>query len=137
MNKVLPLLIVLAFAGCKKDNDATGLLTRSWQITAIRVGNTISSSPNSCIENRIWTFQKDGSFLSEPSPNCTPGGADFIINGTWNLVDNKTLKIEGGGSLEAQIVLLTKSRLVLRREANLGGGGGSRLEETIFEFASK
>ena len=45
MNKLLPLLLLLAFSGCKKDDNTTDLLTQSWQTTAITVkiadGSTI------------------------------------------------------------------------------------------------
>jgi hypothetical protein len=67
MNKLLPLLLLLAFSGCKKDDNTTDLLTQSWQTTAITVkiadGSTISRDISSCDNNRIYTFRKDGSFL--------------------------------------------------------------------------
>jgi hypothetical protein len=147
MKKFLPLLIVMAFASCKKGNDTKDLLTRSWQIIAITVkrsgGIATPMDISLCSQNRIWSFQKDGSFANVPSPNCTPDGLDYTLNGNWNLIDNKTLKIESQGGiaamyLEAQIITITKSRLVLRRSNNSGGGGGFLEEvETTFEFVGR
>jgi hypothetical protein len=155
MNKVLPLLIVLAFAGCKKDNDTAGLLTRSWQITArttkTNADVSIPMDISSCDYNKIWTFKKDGSFSSEPSPACVANGFVDVFNGTWILTGDKTLKIEAqGGSgamyLDADIVMLTKSKLILRtwltldgREGVRGGGGGfaGAGSQVITEFSAR
>jgi hypothetical protein len=155
MNKVLLLIIVLAFAGCKKDNDTTDLLTRSWQITArttkTNAGVSIPMDISSCDDKRIWTFKKDGSFSSEPSPNCVANGPVDILNGTWVVIDNKILKVEAqGGSnalyVDADIVKLTKSRLILRigltldgRESiRVGDGGfGGYESQLITEFSAR
>jgi hypothetical protein len=134
MIKVLPLIIVLAFAGCKKDNGKTDLLTRSWQVTAITMktaGETIPRAINSCDDSRIYTFRQDGSFTSEPSAGCILTGPADVLNGTWTLIDKKILKVEArGGSgamyLDSDIVMLTKSKLVLRTWITLDGREGVR-----------
>src|SRR5687768_12085416 len=99
MNKVLVLLIVLAFAGCKKDNDTTALLTRSWQLTAMTMktttGESISRIINNCDDRRTYTFREDGNFLSEPSAGCISNGRPTdVLSGTWTLIDKKILKAE-------------------------------------------
>ena len=154
MNKVLLLLIVLAFAACKKDNDATGLLTRSWQVTAITMKTEtcekISRAINSCDDSRIYTFRQDGSFLSEPSADCILNGPTEVFNGTWTLIDKNILKVDaqGGSSamyLDSDIVMLTKSKLVLRTWLTLdgravfrgGGGGGFGGLQSIAEFSAR
>lgn len=135
MSKVLLLLIVLAFTGCKKDNDTTGLLTRSWQVTAITMktetGEKISRAINSCDESRVYTFRQDGIFLSEPTPGCILNGPTEVFNGTWTLIDKNILKVEAqsGSSamyLDSDIVILTKSKLVLRTGLTLDGRAGVR-----------
>ena len=158
MKKVLPLLMVLAFAGCKKDNDTTGLLTRSWQVTAITMktaaDETISRVINSCDDSRIYTFRENGSFLSEPSPGCIINGPTEVLNGAWKVFDKNILKVEaqGGSSaiyLDADIVMLTKSKLVLRTGITLDGregvrgvggggfGGGFGVSQLITEFSAR
>ena len=154
MNKLLPLLIVLAFASCKKDNDTTSLLTRSWQVTAITTkaaaGESISMVINSCDDSRIYTFRQDDSFLSEPSAGCILNGPTDVLNGTWTLIDKKILKVEaqGGSSgmyLDSDIVMLTKSKLVLRTwitpdgraGVRSGGGGGFAGSKVITEFSAR
>lgn len=144
MYKFLPLLMVLAFAGCKKDNDTTDLLTRSWQITAITTktnrGVSIPMDISSCDYNKIWTFRKDGSFSAEASSNCVSNGPVDILNGTWILVDNKILKIDaqGGSSamyVDADVVRLTKSKLVLRVGITIDGRAGVRVGSSEFTGA--
>jgi hypothetical protein len=155
MKKFLPLLAIVIFSGCEKGNDATDLLTRSWQITAMTMktatGENISRIINNCDDNRIYTFRQDGSFLSEPSAGCILNGSTDVLNGTWTLIEKKILKVEarGGSSamyLDADIVMLTKSKLVLRvgltadgrAGVRVGGGGfagdGSQL---ITEFSAR
>ena len=152
MNKLLPLLIVLAFASCKKDNEKTGLLTRSWQLTAMTTktaaGESISMVINSCDDSRIYTFRQDGSFLSEPSAGCILNGPTDVLNGTWTLIDKNILKVEAQGGisamyLDSDIVMLTKSKLVLRTWLTIdgravfrgGGGGGFGGSQMITEFS--
>ena len=130
MNKLLPLLIVLAFAGCKKDNNTTDLLTRSWQITAVttKTNDGVSTPWNisSCDENKIWTFKNDGNFSMEPLSNCISNGFVDVFNGRWILTDDKILTIDaqgGNGAIyfEAEIVKLTKSKLIIRVWLTLDG----------------
>ena len=154
MNKLLPLLLLLALSGCKKDDNTTDLLTQSWQTTAVIVkiadGSTISRDISSCDNNRIYTFQKDGSFLNEPTPGCISSGPAETYNGTWTLIDKKILKVEaqGGSSgmyLDSDIVMLTKSKLVLRTwitpdsraGVRSGGGGGFAGSKVITEFSAR
>ena len=145
---------MLAFADCKKDNDKADLLTRSWQLTAMTTktaaGESISMVINSCDDSRIYTFRQDGSFLSEPSAGCNLNGPADVLNGTWTLVDKNILKVEaqGGSSamyLDSDIVMLTKSKLVLRTWLTVdgravfrgGGGGGFGGLQSIAEFSAR
>ena len=142
MSKLLPLLFLLAFAGCKKDDNNTDLLTRSWQVTAFTIktasGDRIEKVVRSCDENRIYTFRRDGSFLSEPSPGCITNGTSENYVGTWTFIDKKILKVvaSGGVYFDTEILMLTRSKLILHtgitldgREGVLGGSGGEIFTE--------
>ena len=133
MKKLLPLLIVLLFAGCKKDTES--LLTRSWQITAVTTktstGDRIPRNISSCDNNKIWTFKDDGSFSTEPSPDCIANGFVDVFNGKWVLTDGKMLNIEAyGGSgamyFDTEIVEIKKSKLILRTWLTLDGRAVAR-----------
>ena len=148
MNKLLPLLLLLIFAGCKKDDNTTDLLTRSWQTTAVTVktnGITSSEDISLCSVNRIFTFRKDGSFLNEQSPGCTPTGSSYVFDGTWSLTDKKNLRAvaQNGGSemvFEGEIITLTNSRLVIRTIVDVFGGGGRAgfpISEVTNDFAPR
>jgi hypothetical protein len=143
MKKMLPFLIAFAFIGCKKDDDHTvDLLTRSWQMTAITAGNSTPSLPSGCSQNRIWTFQKDSSFLSQPSPTCTADGPGFILNGKWSIDDNKVLKVQAQGgfaamALAAHIVTITASKLVLHTDPQACRFISGVDDEMTYEFVPK
>ena len=112
-------------------------------------GSTISRDISSCDNSRIYTFRKDGSFLNEPTPSCISSGPAETYNGTWTLIDKKILKVEAqGGSgamyLDADIIMLTKSKLILStgltidgREGVRGGGGGFAGSQVITEFSPR
>lgn len=66
MKKFLYFLVVLAIVSCKKDDNTTELLTRSWQTKSItrklEGGDNITMDISSCEANRIILFEKTVAF---------------------------------------------------------------------------
>jgi hypothetical protein len=146
MKKILPLLSVLIFLGCEKDDYTENILSRSWQITAVSAetdGVRRTLNVSSFDEKRIFAFRKDGSFLNEPSPGCTSSWPSDVFTGTWSLVDNKILRAEGQAAsaamfFQGEIIILTKSKLVVRSTVDpFGGGSGRPFSEVTTVFSSR
>jgi hypothetical protein len=143
MNRILPLLILVALLGCKKDNSTSDLLSKSWRLNARTIltpGNAVNwFHPGTCRSDMIWTYKSNGDFLMEPSGSCISGTSTLIdtVFGKWTLIDNKTIRLEPiatGLAFEAfefKITRLTSSQLVVLRSENnsldgRAGGGGYR-----------
>jgi hypothetical protein len=128
MKNLLPLLLFLAFLGCKKDNvDKTPeLLAKSWKMTAYDCLTPLNGTPlegystdwfsaGTCRCDQIQTFKLGGTFIYENAPACN---FEKDIMGTWTLSDNNTIinvtSTGGGyGDFSYTIVELTSSKLVV------------------------
>jgi hypothetical protein len=158
MKKYLPLLFIVTFLSCKKAaiDNTPELLSKSWKMTARTIltpfqGTPLDGlsnnwySPGTCYSDIIWTYQKDGNFLNEPSGSCVPGTANGIdtLRGKWSLVENnKTIKVQyiSGGfvDFEFKIIELTSTKMVVQRTERTGVGG-SQIMDLLnqYEFQPK
>ena len=152
MKKLLPLLILITFLGCKKEdvesNNNAQLLLRNWKMTGWTVLTPLEGTPlagvstnwmgaSACVSDKIQRFNKDGSFLHAQASTCT-GDRDY--NGVWTFSDNNTtvnVKYVGGGYADFSYKIMELNVLKLRvhklEKTSTSGGEMSLLMEYEFQ----
>ena len=151
MKKYLPLLLIVSFLSCKKEDidNTPVLLSKSWRMTEWTVLTPLSGTPldgtsqnwmgaNLCVTEKIQTFKLDGTFIHEKTTTCVN---DNDFTGLWTLSDNnKVVNVNyvGGGyvNFKYNIVEITTSNLKVQRLQRTGVGGSQFMDllmQYVFE----
>ncbi len=141
MRKINLLLIVslfIATLSCKKDEEPTKkelLCGKNWILTAETVSPAINfngilitdlySQLDDCTKDDISIFNTNGTYtFEEGATKCDVNDPQVWDSGTWVFNSDETILVltsPGNGTVNAEIIELTSSKIVVSQESTIEG----------------
>jgi Lipocalin-like domain len=103
MKKFTILLLIIALAGCSKDDGGTKVQTKkemfakTWKqvdlLAAIGAGvqtSVFTTFLTACQQDNLWNFKPDGTYTVTEGPTRCNASVDVVTTGTWTMTDNDT-----------------------------------------------